>query len=73
MENYVTCPNCKKTISNEPIIEAAAKKDYSESRSITCDCGERITYWNITAQLRKQKTMGARIRAWLHPIPQEQS
>jgi DNA-directed RNA polymerase subunit RPC12/RpoP len=53
MENYVTCPNCKKTISNEPIIEAAAIKDYSESRSITCDCGERITYWNITAQLRK--------------------
>jgi len=73
MDNYVICPNCKKTISNEPIIEAAAKKDYSESRSITCDCGERITYWAITAQLRKQKTLGARIWAWLHPIPQEQS
>jgi DNA-directed RNA polymerase subunit RPC12/RpoP len=73
MENYVTCPNCNKTISNEPIIEAAARKDYSESRSINCDCGERITYWNITAQLRKQKTFGARIRAWLRPIPQEQT
>jgi DNA-directed RNA polymerase subunit RPC12/RpoP len=73
MENYVTCPNCKKTISNDPIIEAAARKDYSESKDITCDCGERITYWNITAQLREQNTLKYRFRAWLRPVSQDQS
>jgi DNA-directed RNA polymerase subunit RPC12/RpoP len=64
MENYVICPNCNKTISNDPIIEAAARKDYSESRSITCDCGQRITYWAITAQLREQQTLGRRFHNW---------
>ena len=64
MENYVICPNCYKTISNDPIIDAAARKDYSESRSITCDCGQRMTYWAITAQLREQKTLGRRFQNW---------
>jgi len=36
----------------------------SAARSITCECGERISYWVITAQLRKQKTMGRRIQKW---------
>jgi hypothetical protein len=65
MENYITCPNCNKTISNEPIIEAAANKDYSEPRAITCDCGETITFWAITAQLRKRRTLGQKFKNWI--------
>jgi len=64
MENYVTCPHCKKTISNELIIDEAATGAGSAERSITCECGERISYWAITSQLRKQKTVGRRIQQW---------
>jgi DNA-directed RNA polymerase subunit RPC12/RpoP len=73
MENQITCPNCNKKISNNPIIDAAARKDYSESRSIICDCGERITFWNMTAQFRKQKSLKFRLRAWLRSVAQAQS
>ena len=64
MENYVTCPNCKRTISNDLVIDEAATKEGSASRSINCECGERITYWAITAQLRDQKTLRRRIQRW---------
>ena len=64
MENYIICPHCKKTISNDLIIDEAATGAGSSSRSINCECGERITYWAITAQLRNQKTFGRRMRNW---------
>jgi hypothetical protein len=64
MGNYVTCPHCKKTISNDPLIDEAAIRAGSAARSINCECGERITYWAITAQLRKQKTLGRKIQKW---------
>jgi hypothetical protein len=62
MERYVTCPRCKKTISNDPLIDEAAARAGSASRSITCDCGERISYWAITTQLREQRTLRQRIQ-----------
>lgn len=68
MENQIICPNCGKTISNDPIIDDAARKEGSAARSIICDCGERITYWAVTAQLRKQRTPGQRFRDWIHDI-----
>jgi hypothetical protein len=64
MENYVICPRCKKTISNELLIDEAATGSGSSSRSINCECGERLSYWAITTQLRKQKTVGKRIQKW---------
>ena len=64
MENQIMCPNCKKTISNIPLIDAAAKGEGLGSQSIMCDCGERITFWAITAQLRDQKKPVARILNW---------
>ena len=64
MESYITCPHCKKTISNELIIDEAAAGAGSASRSINCECGERITYWAIAAQLRGQNGLGQRIRKW---------
>jgi len=64
MGHYVTCPRCKKTISNNLIIDEAATRAGSSSRSIICECGEKITYWAITVQLRGQKTLGSRIQKW---------
>lgn len=65
MENQIVCPNCKKTISHNATIDAAAKGQSSSLRAIMCDCGERITFWQITAQLRDQKKLGYKIKAWV--------
>jgi len=65
MENQIVCPHCNKTISNNPIIDDAAKGLGAASQSILCDCGERISYWQITAQLRDQKTISRRFKHWV--------
>jgi hypothetical protein len=62
MDHLITCPNCQRKITRDPIIEDAAKGLGSDNRFILCECGERITYWQITAQLRNQKTTGRKIQ-----------
>jgi hypothetical protein len=64
MENQIVCPHCKKTITNNPVIESAVRGEDLGSTFIICDCGEKITYWAITAQLRDQKKPVARILKW---------
>lgn len=64
MENQIVCPQCKKTISNDPLIEAARTGAGNGSQNIICDCGERITFWAITAQLREQKTFSRKVKNW---------
>ena len=73
MENYIVCPHCNKTISNNPIIDEAARGEGAASQSILCDCGERISYWQITAQLRDQQTISRRFQIWVHSFSQSQS
>ena len=68
MEHYIVCPNCNQTISNNPLIDAAARKEGSGNRSISCECGERITFWSITAQLRKQNSRGQRFQNWIQNL-----
>jgi hypothetical protein len=68
MGNQIVCPNCKKIISNNSIIDDALKGKGSNTQSIVCDCGEKITYWQITAQLRDQKTSGKRFQNWVQTI-----
>lgn len=68
MENQIVCPNCKKLISNNSIIDEAANGKGSDTQSIICSCGERITYWNITAQLRDQKTFGMKLQNWVKSL-----
>jgi hypothetical protein len=72
MENQIVCPHCKKTISNNPIIEEAFKREGSDRQSIMCDCGERITYWQITDQLREQKSMSRRFKNWIRNLSHSQ-
>lgn len=64
MVNQIQCPNCKKAISNNPLIDSAAKGEGMGSQFILCDCGERLSFWAITAQLRDQKKTSARILNW---------
>jgi hypothetical protein len=40
---------------NNPIIDSAARGELHGSELITCECGQNITFWAITAQLRDQK------------------
>jgi hypothetical protein len=73
MENLIVCPNCKKMISNNDIINDAAKGEGLTKRHMVCDCGEKITYWQITAQLRDQKTFGKKFHNWVQALSHRQS
>jgi hypothetical protein len=66
MENHITCPACKRTISNNPVIDSAARGENHTmgSQFLTCECGERISFWAITAQLRDQKKPVAKLLTW---------
>ena len=68
MENQITCPQCKTTITNNPVVDSAAKGENHTmgSEYVVCACGERISFWAITAQLRDQKKLGRRIQNWFH-------
>jgi hypothetical protein len=70
MENQITCPHCKRTISNNPVIESAAKGEDLGSTFFICECGEKITFWAITTQLRDQKKLGRRFQNWFHQLGQ---
>ena len=66
MENQITCPQCKRKISNNPVVDSAAKGENHAmgSEYVICECGERISFWAITAQLRDQKKPGERVLNW---------
>lgn len=68
MENQITCPKCGKTISKNPVIDSAENKENRGSTFVICDCGEKITFWAISAQLREQKTFGWKIKKWFHNL-----
>jgi hypothetical protein len=53
-------------ISNNPVIDSAAIGEDKGDTFLTCECGEKITFWAITAQLREQKKSVARIKNWFH-------
>jgi len=66
MENQITCPQCKRKISNNPVVDSAAKGENHAmgSEYVICECGERISFWAITAQLRDQKKPVERALNW---------
>jgi RNase P subunit RPR2 len=68
MENQITCPKCGKVITNKPVVESAVNKENLGSTFVVCDCGEKITFWAISAQLREQKTLGYKIKKWLRSL-----
>ena len=66
MENQITYPHYKRTITNNPVFDSAAKGEDKGSTFFNCEYGEKITFWAITAQLRDQKKPMARIKNWFH-------
>lgn len=70
MDNQITitCPHCGKTYTDDPIITDAVTGAGDASRFIMCECGERITFWAITAQLREEKKFGPRFSHWLKAL-----
>lgn len=67
MENQITCPQCKRTIANNPVVDSAAKgEDHTMGLEyVICECGERISFWAITAQLRDQKKTASKFLNWI--------
>lgn len=72
MENQITCPHCQRKISDHPVVDSAAKREGADTQFLLCECGERITYWQITAQLRDQKKIGFRLKHWLRGLGKSQ-
>ena len=68
MDNQIICPNCKKVISNTVFVNGAANGEGKTSESFVCECGETISFWAATAQLRDQKTLGTRLSKWFGGI-----
>ena len=68
MENHITCPACKRTISNNLVVDSAARGEEHTmgSEYVICECGERISFWAITAQLRDQQKPVERFLNWVH-------
>ena len=64
MGNQITCPHCGRIISDNVLVDSAATGEGQSTDSYVCECGERITFWAATAQLREQKTLGRRILNW---------
>ena len=67
MENQIICPQCKRTITNNPVVDSAAKgeDDTRSAEYVICECGERISFWAITAQLREQKKPVEKVLNWI--------
>ena len=65
MDNQIVCPACRKKITNDPLVTAAVNGESLGTKSIYCECGERITFWAISAQLREQKTFSWKAQNWL--------
>jgi hypothetical protein len=66
MEYQIVCPACKRTITNNAVVDSAARgEDHTMgSEYVICACGERISFWAITAQLREQKKPAAKFLNW---------
>lgn len=68
MENQIVCPKCKKTIGISALISDEAKGQGSYSRHLLCDCGEKISYWGIAAQLQDHKKMSWKFQNWIRSL-----
>jgi len=73
MNNQIVCPHCGKKISNNSVIDDAANGKGSDEQFLICDCGERITYWQIDSQLREQNSFQKKLANWFAALFQKKS
>lgn len=71
--NQIQCPNCKRTISNNPIIDDAESGKGLDWRILLCECGEKLNYWQISALLREQRSIRRRLQVFLWKFSHRQS
>lgn len=68
MANNLVCPNCKRPLLDDVMIDDAVNGQGSTMRAINCECGEKISYWQVSALLREQKTAGYRFKNWVQSL-----
>ncbi len=68
MANSIVCPECGRTITDNPLVEAAAQGEGDGSDFTVCECGRRISFWTASAQLAQQKKFSTRLSNWLHSL-----
>jgi hypothetical protein len=64
----ITCPQCGKIITDDPLIALAVTGKGQASQFIKCECGNQISFWAVTAQLREQKKFGRRVGNWFRSL-----
>lgn len=64
----ITCPQCGRIIADDPLIALAVSGEGKASQFIKCECGNQISFWAVTAQLRDQKKFGQRISTWFRSL-----
>jgi hypothetical protein len=67
MENEIACRHCGRTISGE-LVDSAATGEGESTDFVICECGERISFWGATAQLRDQNRITSRISNWFRGL-----
>ena len=66
-QSYITCPNCGRRITGA-LVDDAESGEGQGSDYLICECGERISFWAATGQLRDQKKLGVRIANWFRGL-----
>jgi hypothetical protein len=62
----IKCKQCGKVVAaDEPLIALARSGQGDSSQFITCECGEKITFWGITAQIREQNKPWYKFIHWV--------
>lgn len=65
----IKCQHCGKVVAADaPLIALARSGKGKSSQFITCECGEKITFWNITAQLREQNKPWHKLIVWFQGL-----
>jgi hypothetical protein len=57
MEYQTICPHCKKTLSNDSVIDCVGKEAGLISTFVFCECGEKIPFMTIISQPRDQNSL----------------
>jgi RNase P subunit RPR2 len=68
MERKVVCPSCQRVLPDSDVISDANKGEGSYLRQVVCECGEKITYWQIKALIRSQETFKWRFQNWIRSL-----
>ena len=69
----ITCSECGRLIADDPLIALAVSGKGQASQFIKCECGNQISFWAVTAQLRDQKKLGRRFGNWLRTLFKKQN